>query len=130
MFIQRLQILFIFTILLNTFSVCAGVNPMYIADEFSEWQHAGTFRNTIMQIPSSKYPVVIQGGVLLGDGIAFRMLLVDKPSSDLQYEYLYDVDESTFIEQNEIFIKNGYTLIQHRTLQIMHSIIHQAIWIK
>lgn len=107
-----------------------GVVPFGSHREFSQWQRPGEFELSVKKIPDKQYPAVIQGAPLEGDGVQYRVLLIDKPTKNFQSSFVYGVKASEFDQRHEQLEKNGYVLIQHQVIQLMAFKAHQAVWVK
>ena len=121
-----LSILFIFAAL----SVDANMAPYGDFEEFSQWFHDTEFEKKIKEFPEDSYPILIQAGPLLGDGVAYRYLLVPKPTKDFEFKFIFGQSEQDFKNLNLELIESKFTLIHHQTVQLMGGIAHQAVWTK
>ena len=97
--------------------------------QFSEWLTHDKFTEQLKNIPKDKYPILIQAGPLLGDGVVYRFILTKKPSDKFKYEVAYGIEDIEFKNKNINLVKKGYTLIQHQTAVVMVGTIHQAVWV-
>lgn len=61
--------------------------------EFSHWHRPDNFDDLIEKMSDDQYPIAIQAGPLEGDGVVYRVLLMDKPTKGLQSEFVYGVQE-------------------------------------
>ena len=78
-----------------------GVVPYGKHRNFSQWLRPGDFELRVEKISDKQYPIVIQGQPLVGDGVAYRVLLMDKSTKGLQSEFVYGVKESEFDQRHE-----------------------------
>jgi hypothetical protein len=97
---------------------------------FSQWIRPGDFELQLEKISDKRYPMVIEGGPLEGDGVVYRMLLMDKPTRGLQSEFVYGVKEREYDQRHQELHKKGYVLIQHQVVQLISFKAHQAVWVK
>ena len=109
--------------------VANNYSPYTSTLEFSAWLQAQEFKSIINSIPSKQYPIIIEAGALLGDGVVFRVLFNNKPTDFLKYEYAYGIDKEEYVRKNKKFKKLGYTLIHHQVVQLMHDKSHQVVWV-
>lgn len=98
--------------------------------KFSGWLQTAEFETLLKKTKSTQYPIVIQAGALLGDGVVYRVLFVDKPSKAFQHEMVYGVSEKECKQRNRQLADKGYTLIHHQAVQLMAGKAHQAVWVK
>ena len=104
--------------------------PYGFFKDFSQWFHDTEFEKKIKEIPDDSYPILIQAGPLLGDGVAYRYLLVPKPTENFEYKFTFGQNEQNFKSLNLELIESGFTIIHHQTVQLMGGIVHQAVWTK
>jgi len=98
--------------------------------KFSQWLRPGDFELRVKKISDKQYPVVIQGQPLVGDGVGYRVLLMDKPTEGFQSEFVYGIKKSEFDQRHAELHRNGYVLIQHQIIQLFGLKAHQAVWVK
>jgi hypothetical protein len=128
--IKNMKKTILILILMLAQTASAEILPYSEFIKFSEWSNKEKFSKYIEQIASNQYPVVIEAGALVGDGVVYRVLVNNKPENKLKYEYVYGVNENKYLEQTNLFNKDGYVLIHHQILQGMAHELHQAIWVK
>ena len=121
---------YLFYILAILFSNTLYADPHTEVDEFSGWYQAESFINIINSAPTKKYPAIIQGGALLGDGVEFRVLFNRKPSNKFKYHITFGVSEKEFTKLNYQYIDAGFMLIHCQTVKLMSGLSYQAVWVK
>lgn len=121
-----LSILFI----CSTLSVDADIAPYGDFSDFTPWLYDTEFEKKVEEIPEGSYPILIQAGPLVGDGVVYRYLLIPKPTKDFEYKFIYGQNEQLFKKQNLELIESGFILIYHQTIQLMGGEAHQAVWTK
>lgn len=114
----------------HTAKVSSGPIPYGEYPEFTRWLKQPDFAVRLGKLPDNLYPIAVQGGPLEGDGVVYRMLLVQKPTKDFRSEVVYGAKESEFGARNEELQRNGFVLIQHQTVQLFSFKAHQAVWVK
>jgi len=98
--------------------------------DFSKWYDSSEFSHVLKNIPVGKYPIIIEAGPVVGDGVVYRVLLKPKPIEDFEYRYMYSAKNSEFSKKRKKFAKLGFTLIYHQKVQLMGGKVHQAVWVK
>ncbi len=121
---------YLFYILAILLSNTLYADPYTEIDEFSEWHQAESFIKIINSAPTNKYPVIIQGGALLGDGVEFRVFFNRKPSRKFMYHIVFGVYEKEFTKLNYQYVEAGFTLIHCQTVKLMSGLSYQAVWVK
>jgi len=121
---------FIFFSFLIIFSQLSYSSTYTETNTFSEWLNIESFSKLIKSAPNEKFPAIIQGGALLGDGVAFRVLFTLKPSDNFEYHITYGTLEKEFTSLNEQYTEAGFTMTHRQTVQLMHGISYQAVWVK
>lgn len=108
----------------------ADLVPYTENEGFSKWHHIETFKELINTIPDDKYPAIIQGGALLGDDVAYRVLFGKKPGKNFKYKFTYGVTEDRYEDLHHTYTQNGFILVHMQTVQLMAIKSYQAVWVK
>jgi len=126
------KLLVILTLLMSLVSSQAHAEQVPYSEhqKFSAWLQTGEFETLLKQTKSTQYPIVIQAGALIGDGVVYRVLLIGKPSKAFQHEMVFGASEKECKQRNKQLVDKGYTLVHHQTVQLMAGKAHQAVWVK
>lgn len=116
--------------MLFTFAAHSEVKPYGSSEDFSVWYRSEIIADKLNEIEEDSYPIVIQAGPLLGDGVAYRFLCVAKPSRNFEYRLLYGRPLAEFEARDKKLKEAEFTLIHHQTVQLMGGVAHQAVWTK
>ena len=125
-----MKLILAISFMLVAFTACAEVLPYGNFENFSNWYRSENIDAKLNEIEENRYPIVIQAGPLLGDGVAYRFLCVTKPSKNFEYRLLYGKAKAEFEARDMKLKEAGFTLIHHQTVQLMGGVAHQAIWTK
>ena len=123
------NILCTFLVLL-TVSANANSYKQQFAEGFSQWLHTKDFVKLLGSVPSDKYPAVLQGSALLGDGVVFRALLLPKPNQSFQHKFTYGTSKVGFTKLSNEYEKSGFILIQWQTVRLRSGLSYQGVWVK
>jgi hypothetical protein len=111
-------------------AIKAQEEPLGEWASFGVWMEMSDMDEALKKMKTNQYPIVIQAGYVLGDGILFRVLCVPKPNKDFEYEIAYGKDEEEFRQLHDAYTKRGFRLISHQTTPWLAGISHQAVWVK
>ncbi len=105
--------------------------PHVLADEarFSEWMEASEFEVFYASKPDTVYPVVIEAKPLLGDGVAFRVMFIEKPSGKFRFESVYGISDRDFENMQAKLTGKRFVLIHHQKVMLIGGFSHQATWV-
>lgn len=106
--------------------------PLLLADEstFSDWMEPTEFEAFYTTKTSNEYPPIIEAKPLLGDGVAYRALFIQKPSNDFEYQSEYGISDKLFKEINTKLKEKEFVLIHHQEVMLMGGTSNQATWVK
>ena len=106
--------------------------PLLYAEEstFSVWMQPTEFDSFYASKPYNEYPIIIEAKLLLGDGVVFRALFIQKPSNDFEFQSEYGISDNSFKKIDTKIKSKGFVLIHHQQVVLMGGLSHQATWVK
>ena len=106
--------------------------PLLYAEEstFSVWMQPTEFDSFYTSKPYNEYPIIIEAKLLLGDGVVFRALFIQKPSNDFEFQSEYGISDNSFKKIDTKIKSKGFVLIHHQQVVLMGGLSHQATWVK
>ena len=106
--------------------------PLLYAEEstFSVWMQPTEFDSFYASKLYNEYPIIIEAKLLLGDGVVFRALFIQKPSNDFEFQSAYGISDNSFKKIDTKIKSKGLVLIHHQQVVLMGGLSHQATWVK